>query len=65
MSWWAKDIWYAFIAYFAINEAWALYQQHKGIRRGAVPLTWVIRDLTPKWLRAMILGWLAWHFLSS
>jgi hypothetical protein len=30
-----------------------------------VTLTALVRTFIPKWLRAMILGWLCWHFLSQ
>lgn len=30
--------------------------------RGAIPLTWFIRDLLPEWVRWMLLGWLLYHF---
>lgn len=30
-----------------------------------VTITHVVRLYTPRWLRAMFLGWLCWHFLSQ
>jgi hypothetical protein len=30
-----------------------------------VTITAIIRGYVPKWTRAMLLGWLCWHFLSK
>lgn len=30
-----------------------------------VTITAIIRGTMPRWARAMILGWLCWHFLSK
>lgn len=30
-----------------------------------VTITALVRDYTPMWLRAMILGWMCWHFMSK
>lgn len=33
----------------------------KRLRR-AIPLTWFLRDVLPRWLVFMLLGWLLYHF---
>ena len=30
-----------------------------------ITITALVRAYLPKWLRAMILGWMCWHFMSN
>ena len=30
-----------------------------------VTITAIVRGVLPRWARAAVLGWLAWHFLSQ
>ena len=34
-------------------------------RTDYVTITYLVRSYMPFWMRAMILGWMWWHFMSS
>jgi len=54
---WTCALWFALIGAVGLVEFLGLVRFH-----GAIPLTWLIRDSIPAWVRWMLLGWLAYHF---
>lgn len=55
---WDVIVWIAWWGWFAAWEIMGLLRFHD-----AVPLTWIIRDTIPKPILAMLIAWLAYHFL--
>jgi hypothetical protein len=55
---WSPFAWVLVLAVAGILEGLGISGYH-----GAIPLTQFIEDLVPDWARAMILGWLCFHFL--
>ena len=55
---WSVIAWILWMIAFVVLET-------LGLRRvkGAVPLTWVIRDSVPVWALVMATSWLAYHFV--
>lgn len=58
---WGLVGWLAGGAFFITWEANALRKRDDGFPT----LTNVIKHYVPKWVMAMALGWLAWHFLAG
>jgi uncharacterized membrane protein YozB (DUF420 family) len=57
---WNLDLWFALFALTLAVELLGIF----GGRQDAT-LTYLIRNTVPAWLRAMILGWLVYHFLIA
>lgn len=56
---WNVAIWLVIIGAFAVFELIGVFSGK------LATLTDLIRQWLPIWVRAMILGWLTWHFLMS
>lgn len=54
---WTCWAWIAWMLGFAVLEVLGLFRV-----RGAIPLTWTIRDTLPEWAIWPLLGWLMYHF---
>lgn len=54
---WSCWLWIGVLSLLGIVELIGLYRVN-----GAIPLTWMIRDSLPAWLRWMLLGWAIYHF---
>lgn len=51
---WTCVLWTVILAVVGVVELLGLRRFH-----GAIPLTWMIRDSMPAWLRWMLMGWIA------
>lgn len=57
---WYRELWAVWTVMFFVLEMPAVLSHHA---HGSITLTALTLAIAPKWLLAMFLGWLTYHFL--